>query len=179
MESMVCAHLATLARLSRSPARSQIPDNFALGRQECLDRCGIKREGQLSKQRQSRVPANALPTGTSTWPATATKVYGTSGATTTSTHYSRDPSLQTGNVFGALADDASTVASSGVSKSVEIALIAVVGAMGLGYVVLGAVWLVNRRRAKSEKANRWYVRPDMAGRARVPTDEKYDDVAGH
>ena len=57
--------------------------------------------------------------------------------------------------------------------------IAVVGAMGLGYVIIGTVWLLNRRRAKSEKANRWYVRPEMAGRTRVPTDEKYDDVAGH
>ena len=150
----------------------QIPDNFALGRQECLDRCGIKRQGQKSTQRQPRVSANALPSGTSTWPASATKVYGSAGAT--STHYSRDPSMQTGNVFGALAQDASTIADSGVSKNVLIALCAVVGAMGIGYIAIGAFWLVSRRRRQAEKANRWYVRPEMSGRSLVPTDEKYD-----
>lgn len=55
-----------------------------------------------------------------------------------------------------------------------IALIVVVGAMALGYVVIGAFWLVGRRRQKKEQANRWYVRPEMAGRSLVPTDEKYD-----
>ena len=60
-----------------------------------------------------------------------------------------------------------------------IALIVVVGAMALGYVVIGAFWLVGRRRQKKEQANRWYVRPEMAGRSLVPTseeraEEKYD-----
>ena len=64
-------------------------------------------------------------------------------------------------------------------EQIVIALIAVVGVMGLGYLVLGAVWLVGRRRRGAERANRYYVRPEMAGRTRVPTDEKYDDVAGH
>ena len=144
---------------------------MALGRQECLDRCGIHRREQPTAQRQERNANNALTSGTySTWPATKTKTYEAS-----STHYTRSNSQQTGNVFGALAEDATAVASSGyISNGVLIALIVVVGAMALGYVVIGAFWLVGRRRQKKEQANRWYVRPEMAGRSLVPTDEKYD-----
>ena len=53
-------------------------------------------------------------------------------------------------------------------------LCVVVGAMALGYVAIGVYWLVSRRRRQAEKANRWYVRPEMSGRSLVPTDEKYD-----
>ena len=148
---------------------------MALGRQECLDRCGIHRWEQPTAQRQERNANNALTSGTySTWPATKTKTYEAS-----STHYTRSNSQQTGNVFGALAEDASEIVSGGMSKTVLIALSAVVGVMALGYVVIGVVYLVSRRRArKAEKANRWYVRPEMAGRSLVPTvEEKYDTPA--
>lgn len=157
---------------SRSHPPIQIPDNIALGRQECLDRCGIKREGQKTTQRQQRNANNALSSGTSsTWPSTKTKVY-----SPTSTHYTRSNSQQTGNVFGALADDASSaIASTGISKNVLIALCVVVGAMAIGYVAIGIVWLAGRRRHAAEKANRFYVRPEMTGRSLVPTTEdKYD-----
>ena len=43
----------------------QLPDNFALGRDECLQRCGITRGTQPTTQRQPRVSANALPSVTS------------------------------------------------------------------------------------------------------------------
>ena len=169
------------AEVAPADPRPQIPDTFALGRQECLDRCGIKREGQTTNQLQPRVSANALPSGTgtmmSTWPMSTTTTLGSSSAT--ATHHTRDPSVQTGNVFGALAGDAATVAgSSGVSQNVLIALGVVVGLMALGYVAIGAAWLVGRRRRRANaKADRWYVRPDMSGRSLVPNDEKYDDIA--
>jgi len=38
-----------------------IPDNVALGVDECLKRCGIKRTQQPTTQRQPRVAGNALP----------------------------------------------------------------------------------------------------------------------
>ncbi|KAI0750705.1 RmlC-like cupin [Daedaleopsis nitida] len=148
-----------------------IPDNIALGRQECLDRCGLKRGTQPTNQLQPPVSGTS-----STWPATSTKAYGTSTtakASGTSTHYSRQQQ-QTGNVMGALAQDAATIAGDGVSKNVLIALCVVVGLMALGYVAIGVFYLVARRRRAAEKTNRWYVRPEMAGRSLVPTDEKYD-----
>ena len=51
--------------------------------------------------------------------------------------------------------------------------------MGLGYLALAAFYFVSRRRRAAEKANRWYVRPEMSGRSLVPTseeraEEKYD-----
>ncbi|KAI0774249.1 RmlC-like cupin domain-containing protein [Fomes fomentarius] len=169
---VVAASLGDLGVEEVIGIESMIPDNIALGRQECLDRCGIKREGQKTTQRQQRNANNALTSGTSsTWPSTKTKVY-----SPTSTHYTRSNSQQTGNVFGALADDASSaIASTGISKNVLIALCVVVGAMAIGYVAIGIVWLAGRRRRAAEKANRFYVRPEMTGRSLVPTtEEKYD-----
>ena len=38
-----------------------LPDNFAIGRDECLQRCGLSRGTQPTTQRQPRVSANAFP----------------------------------------------------------------------------------------------------------------------
>ena len=38
-----------------------LPDNFAIGRDECLQRCGLSRGTQPTTQRQPRVSGNALP----------------------------------------------------------------------------------------------------------------------
>ncbi|KAI1795208.1 RmlC-like cupin [Ganoderma leucocontextum] len=150
---------------------SMIPDNVALGRQECLDRCKIKRENQPTSQREPRNSNNALPGSTSTtWPSSMTRQYQPPSAT--STQYTK-----TGNVAGALAEDDRTVVANGrTSNSVLIALGVVVGVLAVGYIVIGAIWLVKRRRDDAaKKANRFYVRPEMAGRSLVPTDDlKYD-----
>ncbi|KAI0719578.1 RmlC-like cupin [Cerioporus squamosus] len=161
---VVAASLGDLGVQEVTGIEAMIPDNIALGRQECLDRCGLKRGDQPHAQLQP-----PISTTSSTWPASKTVSYAPS-----STHYTRNVQ-STGNVFGALAEDATTVASNGgISNGVLIALIVVVGAMALGYIVIGAFWLVGRRRQKKEQANRWYVRPEMAGRSLVPTEEKYD-----
>lgn len=49
----------------------QIPDNFAIGRQECLDRCGLSRGTQKTTQRQPRVSGNALPSSETSSAASA------------------------------------------------------------------------------------------------------------
>ncbi|KAJ7651133.1 RmlC-like cupin [Roridomyces roridus] len=50
-----------------------VPDNAALGTDACLQRCGLKRTAQDTKQAQPRVSGNAFPSGVSAsaW-ATAT-----------------------------------------------------------------------------------------------------------
>lgn len=73
----------TLARYSMA-AVSQLPDNFAIGRDECLRRCGLTRGTQPTTQRQPRVSANALP------PNTSSATYVASAASSTSTHKRED-----------------------------------------------------------------------------------------
>ncbi|EJF61214.1 RmlC-like cupin [Dichomitus squalens LYAD-421 SS1] len=165
---VVAASLGDLGVEYVAGIEEMIPDNIALGRQECLDRCGIKRQGQPTTQRQPRNANNALPSSVATtWPSTMTKQYQPSSTPTQST--------KTGNVLGALAESDSTVtANGGTSNSVLIALAAVVGAMAIGYIAIGVFWLVRRRRSAAKEANRFYVRPEMSGRSLVPTEEKYD-----
>ncbi|KAH9899893.1 RmlC-like cupin [Cubamyces lactineus] len=180
---VVAASLGDLGVQEVAGIEAMIPDSFALGTQECLDRCGISRGKQPTTQREPRNANNALPgQSSSDWKATSTASYWHSSSTpnsyATSTHYTRN-TQQTGALFGALAEDAQTVAAKGVSDSVAIALIVVVCVMGLGYLALAAFYFVSRRRRAAEKANRWYVRPEMSGRSLVPTseeraEEKYD-----
>ncbi|KAI0375614.1 RmlC-like cupin [Pilatotrama ljubarskyi] len=182
---VVAASLGDLGVQEVAGIESMIPDNIALGTQECLDRCGLSRGDQPTTQRQPRNANNALPGQSSDdWAATSTAARWQSTAApdsphATSTHYTRN-TQQTGALFGALAEDAQTVASKGVSHSVLIALVVVVSVMGLGYLGLAVFYFVSRRRRAAEKANRWYVRPEMSCRKLVPTseervaEEKYD-----
>ncbi|KAL7282395.1 RmlC-like cupin [Trametes coccinea BRFM310] len=177
---VVAASLGDLGVQEVAGIEAMIPDSFALGTQECLDRCGIHRGQQPTTQRQPRNANNALPgqsSGDWTKPSsTAAHWQSTSapGSYATSTHYSRN-TQQTGAIFGAIAEDASTVAAKGVSNSVVIALAVVVCVMGVGYLALAGFYFVSRRRRAAEKANRWYVRPEMAGRSLVPTVEVHDE----
>ncbi len=104
-----------------------------------------------------------------TWPSSMTRQYQPPSATSSQYH-------STGNVAGAVNEDDRTVTANGrISNSVLIALAVVVGVLAVGYLVLGVVWLVKRRRNDAKEANRFYVRPEMTGRSLVPTDEpKYD-----
>ncbi|KAJ2997042.1 hypothetical protein NUW54_g7170 [Trametes sanguinea] len=106
---------------------------------------------QPTTQRQPRNANNALPgqssgdwnkpsSTASHWQSTSTP-----GSYATSTHYSRN-TQQTGAIFGALAEDASTVAAKGVSDSVVIALVVVVCVMGIGYLAMAGFYFVSRRR---------------------------------
>lgn len=138
---------------------AQIPDDVAFGSAECIQRCGINIGVQPTAEQVPRVSANALPTG-SAW---------TSKATSTSTNYSR-------SILGAVADPSNLSATHATTQPVTIALIAVVSVLGLGYVVLGAIFFVNRRK-RGEKS---FIRPDMKGRSLVPTldHDKFDASAG-
>ncbi|KAI0349412.1 RmlC-like cupin [Trametes cingulata] len=181
---VVAASLGDLGVQEVAGIESMIPDNIALGTQECLDRCGISRGDQPTTQRQPRNANNALPGQSSgDWAPSTTAAHWQSTASpnsphATSTHYTRN-TMQTGAIFGALSEDAQTVVSNGVSNSVLIALVVVVSVMGLGYLALAVFYFVSRKRRAAEKANRWYVRPEMSGRKLVPTteeraEEKYD-----
>ena len=98
------------------------------------------------------------------------------------TAYTNKSSNQSRSVLGAVADSVSDSATSpSKMKPVEIALIAVVGVLGAGYIVLAALFFWRRNH---EKRNRSYVRPGMQGRALIPTfdtdvsdDKPYDPDA--
>ncbi|KZT12476.1 RmlC-like cupin [Laetiporus sulphureus 93-53] len=156
--SIVAASLGEIGVEEVGWLAEKIPDDVAFGSQECLTRCGISVGVQPTAEQVPRVSGNALPTGSgtpsNTWQARATS---------TVTNFSR-------SLIGDLATDyASTHAS---MRPVTIALIAVVGVMGLGYVVLAALFFT--RRGRKDGKDRSYVRPDMAGRTLVPTTEKLD-----
>ena len=55
-------------------------------------------------------------------------------------------------------------------QPVSVALLAVVSVLALGYVVMGAVFLVNKR-SRSEREAAMYVRQDMKGRNLVLSAE--------
>jgi len=59
-----------------------IPDNVAVGTDECLKRCGITRPSQPTDQRQTRVSGNAFPSGVtaSAWPAASGTSYSTASS---------------------------------------------------------------------------------------------------
>ncbi|KIP10703.1 hypothetical protein PHLGIDRAFT_115256 [Phlebiopsis gigantea 11061_1 CR5-6] len=58
---VVAASLGNLGVEDVVGIEAALPDNFALGRDECLQRCGLTRGPQPSTQRQPRVAGNALP----------------------------------------------------------------------------------------------------------------------
>lgn len=62
---VVAASLGNLGVEEVVGLEAMLPDNFALGRDECLQRCGLTRGTQPSTQRQPRVSGNALPAETS------------------------------------------------------------------------------------------------------------------
>ncbi|OSX60257.1 hypothetical protein POSPLADRAFT_1040522 [Postia placenta MAD-698-R-SB12] len=157
--SIVAASLGEIGVEEVAGLAEKIPDDVAFGSAECIQRCGINIGVQPTAEQVPRVSANALPTG-SAW---------TSKATSTSTNYSR-------SILGAVADPSNLSATHATTQPVTIALIAVVSVLGLGYVVLGAIFFVNRRK-RGEKS---FIRPDMKGRSLVPTldHDKFDASAG-
>ncbi|KAI9001036.1 RmlC-like cupin [Trametes punicea] len=179
---VVAASLGDIGVQEVAGIEAMIPDNFALGTQECLDRCGIRRGEQPTTQRQPRNANNALP-GPSDSSSVAAWTRSATSAHATSTHYSRN-TQRTGAIFGSLAEDAQGggITSKGpVSDSLVVALVVVVGVMGLGYLALAGFYFLSRRRGAAEQASRWYgVRPEIAGRSLAPTveeralREKYD-----
>ncbi|KAH9951608.1 RmlC-like cupin [Amylocystis lapponica] len=137
---------------------TMIPDDVALGSSECLQRCGITRGTQPTAEQVPRTSGNSLP-----------------AASATATHYSRKVQSTSADVLGAVAGPAGAGSTKAATQPVTIALIVVVSVMGLGYLVLGGLFLMGRWRGGSGKG-RSFVRPDMSGRTLVPTLEKYDVI---
>ncbi|KIP11055.1 hypothetical protein PHLGIDRAFT_173935 [Phlebiopsis gigantea 11061_1 CR5-6] len=157
---------------------SKIPDNIALGSDECLQRCGISRGNQPTNQRQARVSANALPSGFSgpsvadSPPATATyslPSFSPSPATPTGSS-----SQQTSN-SDAVRGGASIVDSNGKPDPLVLSLLIVVCALAAGYVALAIVWCVRRRREKTDRTRGmkyFKTGPDFAPQGAIFEAEK-------
>ncbi|KAI0921076.1 hypothetical protein AcW2_006165 [Taiwanofungus camphoratus] len=160
--AIVAASLGQIGVEEVASLAAKIPDDVAFGSQECLQRCGIQVGTQPTNEQVPRVSGNALPGASGS----------ASGAQPTSTNRSR--STQT-SLLGAVAGPASSPAKSTIQPA-TIALIVVVCVMGLGYLVLGGLFLTGRFRGKGKGKGRSYIRPNMTGRTQVPTVEKYDMI---
>jgi len=135
---VVAASLGDLGIIEVAGLESKIPDNFALGIQSCLDRCGIKRGDQPTTQRQPRVAGNELPTG-----------------------FSGPPPPK---AVGAVVSSSSSPSSSGnkTFTPLVIGLIVAVGVLGLGYVVVAIAYFVRRKRGDRGGGMPAYVRTGEA-----------------
>lgn len=130
---------------------AKIPDNVALGTNECLQRCGITRTQQPTNQRQPRVSGNALPAGFA-----GPSVAPASAQPTASIPQFSAPAMSTG---GFVAQPGATHASGaaavindadGKPNPLVIALIVIVGLCLAGYIFLGVVFY--RRSKRSQKS---------------------------
>ncbi|GBE79718.1 RmlC-like cupin domain-containing protein [Sparassis latifolia] len=151
---------------------SMIPDTFVLGTDECLQRCGLTRGAQPMAQQVPRVAGNAFPSGVSAG----------AGAAASSTSQSRSIMQTSADLVAAIENPvAPSGARGGTTQPVTIALIVVVSVLGVGYLVLGALFFMNRARGE-RGTGRSFMRPTMKDRALVPTVEvptldKYDPIA--
>ncbi|EMD40757.1 hypothetical protein CERSUDRAFT_80405 [Gelatoporia subvermispora B] len=124
-----------------------IPDNIAFGTDECLQRCGIQRPVQPTSELQPRVSANAFPSSVTAAPSAS--------ATNQKRGLMVDSSEE---IVGSLASFPAVT-----QQPVSVALLAVVTVLALGYIVMGAIFLVNKR-SRSDREAAMYIRQDMKGR---------------
>ncbi len=150
----------------------QIPDNIALGTDECLQRCGLNRGDQPTAQRQPRVSANALPSGFAA-PSAAPAVMSTpvaaasasaangapysvpssSGAYVRSTVYSTSQtSTSDHSVSGGISNGGVSITNSdGKPNALILSLIVVVGVLAAGYVALAVMYFYRRHQEKKSR----------------------------
>ncbi|KAJ3532483.1 hypothetical protein NM688_g7417 [Phlebia brevispora] len=166
--SFVSAALGDIGVEQVAGLEAKIPDNVALGTDECLQRCGISRTTQPTDQRQPRVSANALPSGFSGPPAPAST--GTSSAAshpavsamvaalssvsssslsmpTTTPNSAFKEQLSDDAASGAVATD-SSVGSESKLSTLNIILIIVIAVLGSGYVVMGGLYFYRRKQER-------------------------------
>ncbi|EMD33398.1 hypothetical protein CERSUDRAFT_126144 [Gelatoporia subvermispora B] len=128
---VVSASLGDIGVQNVANLNAKIPDNIVFGTQECIQRCGLNgTNNQPTAQQQPRVSANALPSGYSAPSAAPTP----------------SPVALSGDLSGASSSNSSNSGSSSGLSTVEIALIAVVGVLVAGYIILGIVLLMRRRK---------------------------------
>ncbi|KAL4242095.1 germin family protein [Abortiporus biennis] len=146
--SIVSASLGDLGVQEIANLESMIPDNVALGSDQCLQRCGLNRQGQPTTQRQPRVAGNAFP-------ANITSASPSAASASASSHSRRQ----------IYEDEEEEVVSSGEStahfftrittpltadtNTLNLALVALVGFMAMGYVVVAISFVRNRRERSS------------------------------
>ena len=139
-----------------------IPDNFALGRDECLQRCGLSRGPQPSMQRQPRVAGNALPSSSASSSSSSSSAW--ASATSSSAATPSAASMQRRALFDASASEERMVAyyrpapvlsaPAVTAAAVSSLMLGLVGAMGAGYVVLAVLYLRERQqRAAREESS--------------------------
>jgi len=148
----VGASLGGLSDQQVAQIEANIPDNIALGSDECLARCNIKRQNQPTAQRQPRVQGNALPSNFSgpAPPNNTSPANGNSTSGNSTSGHAVDLADTSGALEGFTEDQ-------GKPNVLVIALAAVCAVLGLGYVVLGITYFVRRRNTRT-KSNR-YVQP--------------------
>ena len=119
---------------------AQIPDNIALALAECTTRCKLNRTAQPTKQLQKNVPTG--PTSNSSSSSSSNTLSNSSNSTNGTTNTKTNTGISnsdsvTGNLDSGENDQ---------NKGLIIGLIAAVGVMGLGYIVLAAIVLFRRRK---------------------------------
>lgn len=107
----------------------KIPDNMALGVQQCLDTCKIQRSSQPTGQLQPRVSGNAFPS--------------LSGASWSPSATAQKRSLSEENDAPQASTPKSPLTAS--INDLIFMLKIVVSVMLLGYVVIGANYVLRRR----------------------------------
>ncbi|KAL4247944.1 germin family protein [Abortiporus biennis] len=112
-----------------------IPDNIAIGSDECLARCGIKRGSQPTNQRQPRNSGNALPSGYSAPTQQAAAVQPSAAGQSKASAFD-------------VAGNVATTNSDGKPNTTFIILIVIIAVMGVGWIALLALFLVRWRKEK-------------------------------
>jgi oxalate decarboxylase/phosphoglucose isomerase-like protein (cupin superfamily) len=168
----------------------KIPNNIALGADECLQRCGITRPAlQLTSQQQGRNPGNALPAGFSSVSEAADLYPSTGIRFAESTRGQNAPpksvavpapsshamsalgASKSAGVLGALGDESSGSTTFATSP-VLIALVVVNGVFVIA--ALTAMVICLRRRSVGDKRGK-YVQPS-AFKPGMVEHQEYEDV---
>ncbi|KAI0076526.1 RmlC-like cupin [Panus rudis PR-1116 ss-1] len=149
--SFIAASLGDIGVEQVAGLEAKIPNNIALGTDECLKRCGLSRTDQPTSQRQPRVQANALPNGFSGPPAPAATPAPTpaSGSDKHEPATSRELQSPTGVTGGAAI---SLNDSDGKPNPLIIALIVLTSLMAIGYVALAVGFILRRNREKKTRS---------------------------
>lgn len=150
------APLYAHSQSSSEPLIAQIPDNIALALEECTKRCGINRANQPTEQLQKNVPAGPVSNNNSSNNTNTN----TTNTTTTNNNNGVEGNLESGG--------------DGQNKGLIIGLIAAVGVMGLGYVVLAALALFRRRKGGKGTARGYVKTGESFAPGGMYDSEKYE-----
>ena len=151
------------SRSLSDPLIAQIPDNIALALEECTKRCGMSRADQPTNQLQKNIPTSNS----------------NSSSSNNNSSNNTNTNINTGNNISNDDSVEGNLGENDQNKGLIIGLIAAVGVMGLGYIVLAAIALFRRRKGGRGTA-RGYVR---TGESFAPggmyDSEKYELSSGH